>query len=56
MKNASLTRYRAWRLWPIHLVAKAMGVLVKVDGLPFGANKKNAPEATETVVKSSSCR
>lgn len=37
MKNAHLTQYPAWRLWPIHLVAKLFGVLVKVDAMPYGS-------------------
>jgi len=39
MKNVELTQYGAWRLRPVHLVAKAFGVLVKVDGIPFGSNR-----------------
>lgn len=23
MRNSRLTQYRSWRLWPVHLVAKA---------------------------------
>lgn len=34
--NQKLTQYPAWRLWPVHAVAKLMGLVVKVDGLPFG--------------------
>lgn len=37
MKNSELTQYPAWRLWPIHLVAKLFGVLVKVDAMPYGS-------------------
>jgi len=37
MRNAELTQYAAWRLWPVHVVAKMFGVLVKVEGFPFGS-------------------
>lgn len=38
MINQELTQYPAWRLWPVHLVAKLFGVPVKVDGYPFGSS------------------
>ena len=37
MKNAQLTQYPAWRIWPVHIVAKLFGVLVKVDAMPYGS-------------------
>lgn len=37
--NQKLTQYPAWRLLPVHAVAKLFGVPVKVDGLPFGSNR-----------------
>lgn len=40
MHNRKLTRYPAWRLWPVHALAKLLNVAVKVDGLPFGADRK----------------
>ncbi len=47
MINQELTQYPAWRLWPVHLVAKLFGVLVKVDGYPFGSGPAHG--ATEEV-------
>lgn len=29
-----------WRLWLIHIVAKAVGVLVHVQGFPLGSRSK----------------
>lgn len=29
-----------WRLWLIHIVAKAVGVLVHVQGFPIGSRSK----------------
>ncbi|MDF2861373.1 MAG: Uncharacterized protein K0S02_1645 [Achromobacter mucicolens] len=37
--NQKLTQYPAWRLWPVHVVAKLFGVLVKVDAMPFGSRR-----------------
>lgn len=28
-----------WRILPVHLVAKLFGVLIKVEGMPFGSNR-----------------
>lgn len=28
-----------WRVLPVHLVAKLFGVLIKVEGMPFGSNR-----------------
>jgi len=28
-----------WRVLPVHLVAKLFGVLLKVEGLPFGSSR-----------------
>ena len=39
MINANLTIYAGWKLRIIHIVAKMLGVLVKVDGIPYGCNK-----------------
>jgi len=38
-QNAKLTIYPAWRVWPVHLVARLFGVLVHVDGFPFGSGR-----------------
>jgi len=38
-QNAKLTIYPAWRVWLVHLVAKPLGVLVHVNGYPFGSNR-----------------
>lgn len=46
MKNAQLTQYPAWRIWPVHIVAKLFGVLVKVDAMPYGSvriHRRNFP-------------
>jgi len=40
MLNQQLTQYPAWRLWPVHIVAKIFGIQVKVEGLPFGSNRE----------------
>lgn len=63
MKNAELTQYPAWRLWPVHLIAKLFGVLVKVDAMPYGSlrilRKNNrhcsGPGETSTEPSGSSC-
>ncbi len=40
MINASLIGHApAWELTAIHYVSKALGVLVKVEGIPFGSNR-----------------
>lgn len=40
MMNANLIEHApAWKLRIIHYVAKALGVLVKVEGFPFGSNR-----------------
>jgi hypothetical protein len=40
MINANLISHApAWKLAIIHYVAKALGVLVKVEGIPFGSNR-----------------
>jgi len=43
MRNQKLTQYPTWRLWPVHAVARLFGVLVKVDGYPFGSNRLYRP-------------
>lgn len=56
MVNQKLTQYRKWRLWPVHAVAKLFGVLVKVDGFPFGSNRRcgnGAPESRGSTDSSS---
>lgn len=30
----------SWRLWLVHIVAKSVGVLVHVHGMPYGTNKE----------------
>lgn len=41
-----------WRTLPVHLVAKLFGVLVKVEGRPYGSNRTQlaAPPRQETIV------
>lgn len=39
MLNQELTQYATWRLWPVHAVARIFGVLVHVNGVPFGSNR-----------------
>ena len=36
--NHTATHAR-WRILPVHLVAKLFGVLIKVEGMPFGSNR-----------------
>lgn len=39
--NANLTSYGAgWRLWLLALLAKTLGVLIHVQGIPFGAEHR----------------
>ncbi len=40
-----------WRTLPVHLVAKLFGVLVKVEGRPYGSNRTQlaAPSRPETI-------
>ena len=33
------TTHARWRVLPVHLVAKLFGVLIKVEGMPFGSNR-----------------
>lgn len=33
------TTHARWRILPVHLVAKLFGVLIKVEGMPFGSNR-----------------
>ncbi|MCV9940926.1 hypothetical protein OIU35_31635 [Boseaceae bacterium BT-24-1] len=37
MHNLKLIYQAAWRVRIVHYVAKALGVLVHVDGMPFGS-------------------
>lgn len=53
MLNQQFTRYPAWRLLPIHLIATLFGVRVHVDGLPFGAHRGRACEEVLTDSSSS---
>lgn len=40
--NANLTSYGAgWRIWLLAAVAKALGVLIHVEGIPFGASRRS---------------
>jgi len=40
MINANLIDHApAWKLAIIHFVAKVLGVLVKVEGIPFGSTR-----------------
>lgn len=41
-----------WRVLPVHLVAKLLGVLVHVEGMPFGSNRTrlaNLPRREDVV-------
>ncbi|MDT3472334.1 hypothetical protein [Stenotrophomonas maltophilia] len=49
-----------WRLWLIHIVAKAVGVLVHVQGFPLGSRSKkyrlpsepaSAPKLDEAMIR-----
>lgn len=46
------TTHARWRVLPVHLVAKLFGVLIKVEGLPFGSNRTRLanPPRREDVV------
>ncbi|WP_035819832.1 hypothetical protein [Janthinobacterium sp. RA13] len=33
------TTHARWRVLPVHLVAKLFGVLIKVEGMPFGSSR-----------------
>lgn len=49
--NHTTTHVR-WRVLPVHLVAKLFGVLIKVEGMPFGSNRThlaNPPRREEVV-------
>ena len=37
--NHTTTTHARWRVLPVHLAAKLFGVLIKVEGLPFGSNR-----------------
>ena len=57
MINANLTIYAGWKLRVIHIVAKMLGVLVKVDGIPYGCNKAHIRHWYKDAVQCSfSCR
>ena len=47
--NHTATHAR-WRVLPVHLVAKLFGVLVHVEGMPFGSNRiyRASPEGRVT--------
>lgn len=36
----------AWRVWLLHYVAKALGVLAHVEGMPIGSNRLPAWKPT----------
>lgn len=49
--NHTATHAR-WRVLPVHLVAKLFGVLINVEGMPFGSNRThlaNPPRREELV-------
>lgn len=49
--NHTATHAR-WRVLPVHLVAKLFGVLIKVEGMPFGSNRThlaNQPRREDVV-------
>lgn len=35
--NTTDSIYPTWRVWLLHLIAKALGVLVHVEGFPYGS-------------------
>ncbi|HEL4115174.1 TPA: hypothetical protein UM349_000375 [Stenotrophomonas maltophilia] len=37
----------SWRIWVIHLAAKFAGVLVHVQGMPYGSRSKRFIEAND---------
>ncbi len=46
------TTHARWRVLPVHLVAKLFGVLIKVEGMPFGSSRThlaNPPRREEMV-------
>ena len=46
------TTHARWRVLPVHMVAKLFGVLIKVEGMPFGSNRThlaNAPRREDLV-------
>lgn len=47
-----LPTHARWRVLPVHLVAKLFGVLIKVEGMPFGSNRTRRanPPRREDVV------
>lgn len=48
------TTHARWRVLPVHLVAKLFGVLIKVEGMPFGSSRTHLanPPRREDVVGS----
>lgn len=47
-----IATHARWRVLPVHLVAKLFGVLIKVEGMPFGSNRTHLanPPRREDVV------
>jgi hypothetical protein len=41
MMNLRLVQQDAWRVRLIHYVAKAAGLLIHIDGIPFGSSRNN---------------
>lgn len=38
-----------WRVLPVHLVAKLLGVLVHVEGMPFGSARNYLSSAEKSI-------
>jgi len=47
--SARTTIYPKWRLLALHLIAKALGVLIHVDDMPYGSSRiyRTSPEGSE---------
>jgi len=39
-----LTRSQSWRVRVLSAVAKAVGVLIHIDGLPYGSKRRLPPQ------------
>lgn len=39
MRNLNLITQDGWRVRIVHYIAKAIGLLVHVEGIPFGSNR-----------------
>lgn len=46
----------AWRVWLLHYVAKALGVLAHVEGMPIGSNRLPAWRPSGDLGEWTECR